>query len=62
MRTSTIFETRDVISTGALKKKYEQEFGNPDAALQPLSAGNAVDHDGDDLEGPRAFTRALRTL
>ena len=28
-----------------------------DATLQPLNAGNAAD-----LEGPRAFMRALRTL
>ena len=41
------------------RQEYEQEFGNSDSALQPL---NAMDHDGDDPEGPKAFTRALRTL
>jgi len=44
------------------RRQYEQEFGNLDSALQPLNTGNAADHDGDDPEGPRAFTRALRTL
>ena len=32
------------------RQEYEQEFGNPDAALQPLNAGNAADPDGDDPE------------
>ena len=44
------------------RQEYEQEFGNPDSALQPLNVGNAADHDGDNLEGPPAFTRDLRTL
>ena len=43
-------------------QEYKQEFGNPDAALQPLNVGNAVDPNGDDPEGPRAFMRALQTL
>ena len=44
------------------RQEYEQEFDNPDAALQRLNASNAVDPDGDDPEGLQAFTRALQTL
>ena len=44
------------------RQEYEQKFDNPDIALQPLNTDNAADLDGDDPEGPRAFTRALRTL
>ena len=44
------------------RQEYEQQFGNPDTTLQPLNTGNAADPDGDDPEGPRAFTKALRTL
>ena len=41
------------------RQEYRQEFGNSDSALQPLNVDNV---DGDDPEGPKAFTRALRTL
>ena len=44
------------------RQEYEQEFGNLNSSLQPLNAGDVADHDGDDPKGPRAFTRALRTL
>ena len=44
------------------RHEYEQEYGNPDSALEPIAAGNAADNDADNPEGPPAFTRALRTL
>ena len=43
-------------------QEYEQEFGNPNSALELLYAGNTADHSTDNPEGPPAFTRALRTL
>ena len=43
-------------------QEYEQEYGNPDSALEPIAAGNAADNGADNPEGPPAFTRALRTL
>ena len=66
--TSTTSGMHDVISMGAIslgmRRKYagvKKEFGNPNAALQPLNADNAVDPDGDDPEGPRAFTSTPNT-
>ena len=44
------------------RQEYEQEYGNPDSALEPLAAGNAANDGADNPEGPPAFTRALRTL
>ena len=44
------------------RQEYEQEYGNPDSALEPIVAGNIADIGPDNLEGPLAFTRALRTL
>ena len=44
------------------RQEYEEEYGNPDSALEPLNADNAADHDADNPEGPPAFMRALRTL
>jgi len=44
------------------RKEYKQEYGNPDSALEPLANGNTADDGADNLEGPPAFTRALRTL
>ena len=38
------------------RQEYEQEYGNPDLALEPLADG------ADNPEGPPAFTRALQTL
>ena len=44
------------------RQEYEQEYGNPDSALEPIAADNAADNTVDNPEGPPAFTRALRTL
>ena len=44
------------------RQEYEQEYGNPDSALEPLNAGNTTDHGTNNPKGPPAFTRALRTL
>ena len=44
------------------RQEYEQEYGNPDSALEPLTGGNAIDDDADNPEEPPAFTRVLRTL
>ena len=43
-------------------QEYEQEYGNPDSALEPIPNHNATDYGVDNPEGPPAFTRALRTL
>ena len=42
------------------RQEYEQEYGNPDSALEPLN--NTIDHGADNPEGPLAFMRALLTL
>ena len=34
------------------RQEYEQEYGNPDSALEPLNTGNIVDHGVDYPEGP----------
>ena len=44
------------------RQEYEQEYGNPDSALEPIAAGNVADDEADNPDGPPAFTRALRTL
>jgi len=44
------------------RQEYEQEYDNLDSALEPIAAGNAAYNGADNLEGPLAFTRALRTL
>ena len=44
------------------RQAYEQEYDNPDSALEPIADGNAIDDSADNPEGPPAFTRALRTL
>ena len=44
------------------RQEYEQEYSNPDSALDPLANGNTVDNDVDNPEGPPAFTRVLQTL
>jgi len=44
------------------RQEYEQEYDNPNSALEPIAARNAVDNDADNPEGPPAFTRVLRTL
>ena len=41
------------------RQEYEQEFGNPDLALEPLNASNTADHGANNHKGPPAFTRAL---
>ena len=41
------------------RHEYEQEYSNPDLALEPIAASNAVDNGADNPEGPPAFTRAL---
>ena len=43
-------------------QEYEQEYGNPDSALEPIAAGNIVGDGAGNPEGPPAFTRALQTL
>ena len=43
-------------------QEYEQEYGNPDLALEPLNVSNAADDGADNPKGPLAFTRVLRTL
>ena len=44
------------------RQEYEQEYGNPDSALEPIPDRNAIDDGVENPEGPLAFTRALRTL
>ena len=44
------------------RQEYEQEYGNPDSALELLNAGNAADDGAANPEGSPAFTRVLRTL
>ena len=44
------------------RQEYEQEYGNLDSALEPITSGNTVDDGANNLKGPSAFTRALRTL
>ena len=41
------------------RQEYEQEYGNLDSALEPLTGGNAVDNGANNPEGPPTFTRAL---
>ena len=41
------------------RQEYEQEYGNPDSALEPVADGNATDDGVDNPKGPPAFTRAL---
>ena len=43
-------------------QEYEQEYGNPDSALELLNASNAIDDGADNPEGPPIFTRVLQTL
>ena len=35
------------------RKEYEQEYGNPDSALEPIADGNTVDDGADNPEGPQ---------
>ena len=44
------------------RQEYEQEYGNPDSALEPIITDNTADVGPGSPEGPPAFTRALRTL
>ena len=44
------------------RQEYEQEYGNPNSALEPIANRNAADHGVDNPEGPLAFTRVLQTL
>ena len=44
------------------RQEYEQEYGNPDSALEPIVDGNAADDSVDNPKGPPAFTRAFQTL
>ena len=44
------------------RQEYEQEYGNPDSALELIDAGNVATDADHNPEGPPAFTRALRTL
>ena len=44
------------------RQEYEQEYGNPNSALEPIIDGNAADDGTTNPEGPPAFTRALQTL
>ena len=44
------------------RQEYEQEYSNPNSALKPLTADNAIDDSTDNPKGPLAFMRALRTL
>ena len=41
------------------RQEYEQEYDNPESALEPIVAGNTVDVGPDSPEGPPVFTRAL---
>jgi hypothetical protein len=42
--------------------EYEQEYGNPDLALELLAINDAADDGTDNPKGPPAFRRALQTL
>ena len=44
------------------RQEYEQEYGNPDSALDLIDAGNAVADADHNPEGPPVFTRVLQTL
>ena len=35
------------------RQEYEQEYSNPDLALEPLNAGNAADNGAETLKGPQ---------
>ena len=44
------------------RQEYEQEYGNPDSALEQIDVGNAVADVDRNPKGPPVFTRALQTL
>ena len=41
------------------RQEYEQEYGNPDSALEQIDVGNAVADVDRNPKGPPVFTRAL---
>ena len=44
------------------RQEYEQEYGNPDSALEQIEAGNAAADTDHNPKGPPTCTRVLRTL